>query len=432
MDWALAHFTKEIQKGFSQITLFIKLMRFLLLLFLPLFSFGATLKVGKHEQYKTIKSAIANAKNGDVVEIEKGIYREGSINISTSITLLGKNRPVIDGNFKDDVIILNANGIKISGFKIINSGKDEVKAVSAIHLNDVQRTVIEQNIFENNHFAIYNYRGYQNLIQHNKIVTKTGTSQENSGDGVHILGGVEIWVKNNFVSGHKDGIYLEKSKKCFIYRNISRGNLRYGLHFMFSNDCVYSANVFDNNNAGVAVMYAMNVGMYENKFINNWGDSVYGILLKDISYSKIKNNTFENNTTGIYADGMTKVDLYKNNFKNNGWGTKINANCMENRFIRNNFINNTFDVSTNGSVVMNEFKQNYWDKYEGYDLNKDGIGDVPYHPLSMYSVLVEQNPSVMLLFRSFFMDLLDRTEKIIPSLTPDNFVDNEPLFRRKN
>ena len=80
-------------------------------------------------------------------------------------------------------------------------------------------------------------------------------------------------------------------------------------------------------------------------------------------------------------------------------------------------------------MLMNDFKQNYWYKYDGYDLYKDKIGDVPFHPLSMYSVLAEQNPSVMLLFRTFFVDLLDKTEKVIPSLTPESFVDDEPRMK---
>ena len=236
-------------------------------------------------------------------------------------------------------------------------------------------------------------------------------------------------MKNNYISGHKDGIYLEKNVKCYVYHNLSRDNLRYGLHFMFSNDSVYTANVFDNNGAGVAVMYAMNVSMYHNKFINNWGDSVYGLLLKEISYSKIRGNVFQNNTTGIFADGATKIDFYNNQFEDNGWALKINANCMENRVFLNNFINNTFDVSTSGSVVMNDFRFNFWDKYEGYDLNKDKIGDVPFHPLSLYSVLVEQNPSIMLLFRSFLVDTLDKMEKILPTLTPESFVDENPVLK---
>jgi nitrous oxidase accessory protein len=34
----------------------------------------------------------------------------------------------------------------------------------------------------------------------------------------------------------------------------------------------------------------------------------------------------------------------------------------------------------------------------------------------------------MLLFRSFMVSLLDKSEKILPSLTPENFIDNTPLI----
>lgn len=102
---------------------------------------------------------------------------------------------------------------------------------------------------------------------------------------------------------------------------------------------------------------------------------------------------------------------------------------MDLSMINNNFLGNTFDVSTNGSLVQNTFKANYWDKYDGYDLNKDSIGDVPYRPLSLFSVIVENNPPAMLLYRSFMVSLLDKSEKILPSLTPDNFIDNNPLMK---
>jgi nitrous oxidase accessory protein len=98
---------------------------------------------------------------------------------------------------------------------------------------------------------------------------------------------------------------------------------------------------------------------------------------------------------------------------------------MDNVIGQNNFIGNTFDVSTNGSLTLNVFEGNYWDNYEGYDLDKDKTGDLPYRPLSLYSVLVEKNPA-MLLYRSFMVNLLDRSEKIIPSLTPENFIDKTP------
>lgn len=75
---------------------------------------------------------------------------------------------------------------------------------------------------------------------------------------------------------------------------------------------------------------------------------------------------------------------------------------------------------------MSRFSQNYWDKYEGYDRTKDGFGDIPYHPVSMYSMIVEQNPNALILLRSILIATLDKAEKAIPSLTPENLVDFQP------
>ena len=121
--------------------------------------------------------------------------------------------------------------------------------------------------------------------------------------------------------------------------------------------------------------------------------------------------------------------MKKNSFERNGWAMKIQASCMEITVSSNNFLGNTFDVGTNGSLVLNTFNGNYWDKYEGYDLNKNRIGDVPYRPVSMYSVIVEKNPPAMMLFRSFMTSLLDKTEKVLPSLTPENLKDIYPLMK---
>ena len=94
------------------------------------------------------------------------------------------------------------------------------------------------------------------------------------------------------------------------------------------------------------------------------------------------------------------------------------------------FIGNTFDIATNGSLVLNTFNGNYWDKYEGYDLNRDNIGDVPYHPVSMYSMIIDSNPAALMLFRSLIVSLLDKSEKILPGITPENLKDDRPLMKQ--
>jgi nitrous oxidase accessory protein len=152
--------------------------------------------------------------------------------------------------------------------------------------------------------------------------------------------------------------------------------------------------------------------------------------LKEISDGTIINNRFDENTTAIVMEGTNRLDVTTNDFKNNGWAMRITASCSDNTLHNNNFIGNTFDVATNGTMMLNRFYKNYWDKYDGYDMNKDGVGDVPYHPVSMYSMVIEENPTSVLLLRSFMVSLLDKAEKAIPSLTPENLVDEQPLMKK--
>jgi nitrous oxidase accessory protein len=176
-------------------------------------------------------------------------------------------------------------------------------------------------------------------------------------------------------------------------------------------------------------MFTHGVLMENNVFQENWGGAAYGLLLKEITDSKIINNTFEKNTIALHMEGTNRIEIQGNQFRNNGWAVRIQSSCMDNNFTFNNFFGNTFDVSTNGSLVLNKFNSNYWDKYEGYDLNKDLVGDVPFRPVSMYSMVVEQMPYSLILYRSFMVRLMDRIEKVVPSLIPEDLIDNKPSMK---
>ncbi|NIT55381.1 MAG: nitrous oxide reductase family maturation protein NosD, partial [Aliifodinibius sp.] len=63
---------------------------------------------------------------------------------------------------------------------------------------------------------------------------------------------------------------------------------------------------------------------------------------------------------------------------------------------------------------------------EGYDLNRDGVGDVPHRPVRLFSILVEKQPQSLLLLRSLLVDLLDAAEKFMPVLTPETLLDSKP------
>ena len=399
----------------------------LLCCFLGSTTYASIIHVGSQHAFKTIIPALKFAKHGDSVLVEKGFYKEGNIIIDKAIFFLGRDFPTIDGDRKFEVLSIKSNNVTVKGFKIQHSGYATLDDPGGIKIYDSHHVTIIDNLVYDNFFGIYLQYCKNCIIKNNKIIA-FGKEEQKIGNGIHCWKSDSLQIIGNYVSGNRDGIYFEFVTNSVIWRNISVHNIRYGLHFMFSNDDAYFSNIFENNGAGVAVMYTKNVVMMNNTFKDNWGDAAYGLLLKDISDAYIFNNRFINNTSAIFMDGGNRIKVEKNTFKANGWGLKIQASCMDNVIENNNFLGNTFDVSTNSTLIQNRFIANYWDKYEGYDLNKDGIGDVPYRPLSLFSVIVESNPPAMLLFRSFMVSLLDKSEKILPSLTPENFIDNTPLI----
>lgn len=384
-----------------------------------------TWHVGKNEKNTSIQSTIAKAKNGDTIVVFGGVYKEKNILIDKKIYLKGINNPILDGESKYEIISIKSNEVIIEGFKIINSGYSSLKDLGGIKIYDGKNIIVRNNSLINTFFGIYIQFGKHCKIENNTLIANR-PDEQSSGNGIHCWKSDSLLIKGNTINGHRDGIYFEFVTHSEIIENKSFHNIRYGLHFMFSHFDKYISNNFKNNGAGVAVMYSNNVIMESNSFIENWGDASYGLLLKEISDSYIGKNSFIKNTIGIYMEGCSRVQIINNELLKNGWATKLQASCMNVSIIKNNFIDNSFDIGTNGTLVMNNLQNNYWDKYEGYDINRDKIGDIPYRPVSMFSMIIENNPTATLLFRSFFSMLLDKSEKIFPSITPENLKDDHP------
>ncbi|MBK8442058.1 MAG: nitrous oxide reductase family maturation protein NosD [Sphingobacteriales bacterium] len=401
------------------------------MLTLPTLS-GAVLTVDKtapnNKVYTHLKAAIAAAQAGDTLLVKQGVYEEGNIRIEKPLCLIGENFPILEGSKKYEILSIYSDSVWIEGFKVQHSGFAALDDPGGIKTYNSHYINIIGNILYDNFFGIYIQYGTHCVVKNNEIVALGGAEQQ-IGNGIHCWKSDSLQIIGNHISGHRDGIYFEFVTQSLIWRNIVEKNLRYGLHFMFSNDDAYFSNLFRQNGAGVAVMFTKNVTMMNNTFDQNWGDAAYGLLLKEISDSYIGGNHFEQNTSGIRMEGTNRITLEKNVFSNNGWAMQIQASCMDNHVSNNNFIANTFDISTNGTLLLNTLNNNYWDKYEGYDLNKDRLGDVPFHPLSLFSIIVENQPAAMLLYRSFMISLLDKSEKMFPSLTPDHFIDKEPLMQ---
>ena len=177
-------------------------------------------------------------------------------------------------------------------------------------------------------------------------------------------------------------------------------------------------------------MFSKGIQMKQNKFFMNWGSASYGLLLKEITDGEISGNEFNQNTIGIYAESANRMMIVDNDFASNGWALKIMGSSVDNTFSRNNFINNTFDLTFYSSVSRNTYSGNYWSEYTGYDLDYDGVGDIPHRPIKLFSHVVSRVPTSIVLLRSLFVDVINFAEDVAPIFSPESLVDDSPSIQK--
>lgn len=380
--------------------------------------------------YSSVQNALDQASSNDSIFIKKGVYKEHDIMVKNkkNLYIYGEEGSVIDIDNKGYGFNFDNTSFTLKNLKVINVKRSYTTDYAAIYTFECFDFEISNIVLENAFFGMLIEKSKNGTIDNN-VISGQGERELSTGNAIHLWHSNNLHITNNEVFNMRDGIYIEFGNNCEFINNKSYQNLRYGMHFMFSNDNLYQNNLFRDNSAGVAVMFSKRIKMYDNTFEKNWGASSYGLLLKEISDAEIKHNTFKDNTTGVTADGTTRIDYKENDFINNGYAVEFIGGCYDNIFKRNNFLYNNFDLSYSGGLNDNQFDKNYWSSYTGYDLDKDGYGDVPYRPVKLFNYLVNKTPESIILLRSLFVDLINFSEKVAPVFTPKNLTDSKPLMK---
>ena len=377
----------------------------------------------------SLSQTIAQMRPHDTLVFAEGEYAlDGEITIDKPLTLLARGEVILQAAESSGIFHVKADSVTIKGFTLRNVDRSYTEDLAAIWLDGVYDFKIIDNRIENCFFAIFCTKAKFGIIRGN-VIRGNAVDEHSSANAIHLWYCGKVEIIDNLVENHRDGIYLEFTDRSCIAGNRSRNNLRYGLHFMFSNHDEYVHNVFENNGAGVAVMFSDYIVMKYNEFRKNWGGSSYGLLLKEIYDGEIAHNRFYKNTMAILAEGSTRMLYQRNDFVENGWAIKMRGSSMDNELTRNNFRGNSFSIATDKTTSTNNYHHNYWEDYEGYDLDRDGVGDVPHRPVSLFSYMTTKIDASILLLRSSFVEVLNFTEKIAPAVTPEKLVDEQPLMR---
>src|SRR5690606_34485656 len=221
---------------------------------------GQTIEVCATCEYTSIKKAIENAEAGSTILIKNGIYKEHDIAITKTLNIMGEKNAIIDGQKKGEIIRVMADNVTIDGLTLANVGTSFTTDYAALRVVKSENFLLQNLILKKLFFGIYLEKSNNGKVLNNTIIGDA-VNEYNSGNGIQLWYSKNIEVAGNTVRKVRDGMYLEFSDEINIHHNKSFDNLRYGLHFMFSNNDVYSHNIFENNGAGVAVMFSKFIKM---------------------------------------------------------------------------------------------------------------------------------------------------------------------------
>ncbi|HSR67756.1 MAG TPA: nitrous oxide reductase family maturation protein NosD [Acidobacteriota bacterium] len=412
-------------------------MKTLLTMTLALFTTLATggtsvqpVEVGPSGEFTSIQEAIEAAAPGQVISVLPGEYRENLI-VDKPVTLLGGGQAHLRGQGSGDVVLVLADGVRIEGFTISGSGNNMMVSDAGVRVKGRQAEVIGNHILDNL-FGIYLDGCRRALIEGNRIRGRAHKPLGQRGAGVHLYDAYHNLLRRNDVRQVRDGVYFDHADFNTVEDN-EFADLRYGVHYMYCSDNTFSRNVFRDSIAGVAVMYTERVRFNHNLIVNNRrGYNAFGLLLKECIDSVAESNLIVNNGRGIFLDSSHRNVFRRNLVAYNDIGLVLYASSLENRFTLNDFIDNSSTLHTVGRAKADWSPQgqgNYYSDYRGYDLDDDGVGDVPHRLQDAFEYLQGSRPLLRLYLSSAAAETLAAAERSFPLVPSSQQFDDAPRLK---
>ena len=375
----------------------------------------------------TLQSRLDAALPGATIRIGKGTYH-GDLVIRKPVHLIGEGRPLLIGSGAGTVVQIVAGGATIDGFDIDGLGGGDLgKDASGIHVAASNATVSNCRI-RNTLFGIYLRQANGSTVDHCLIRGIPGKAPGEKGSGIHVWNTDRFSLRDNEIVDVRDGFYIQSSSHGEIVRNRAR-DLRYGLHYMFSDDNVFDDNTFENGAAGTAVMYSRRIIFRRNRFLHNRGFASVGLLFKTCDDVIAEDNLIADNARGIFIEGSTRNVFRRNIIAQSDTALVVYDSCSLNRFEGNSFIGNQTPLTFVGRHTDTKFEGNYWSDNNEPDLDNDGRSDRPYRLSSVFDHLRANLTAADLLTLGAGAKAMAIAEETFPVLDPFPVVDPRPLVR---
>ncbi len=382
------------------------------------------------EAGQKLQAIVDAAQDGAVLTLADGAHR-GPVVVDRGITLQGKVTACIEGGGSGSTVTLRGKASKLLGCTIRGSGDRLDTQDSAVHVEG-EAIVVEGVRIEGALFGVLVHKSNAVVIRDNLILGNGAEAMGLRGDGIRLWETRGSEVSGNFVRDHRDVVVWYSPNNRVTGNHVER--CRYGTHYMFSHDNVVEDNVYLDDVVGIFVMYSHDLAIRRNLLARASGSAGIGLGVKESGNLRVEDNWFVQDTTGIYLDTSPLDPQHHDWFRGNvirlcDTALHLHAKTPRNDFRDNLFADNgaVIAVGGEGDALSCVFEGNYYDVYQGYDLDGDGFGDVPFELRRLSSQMESRYPDLALLHGAPVMAAVDMMSQLVPLFAPRTLMrDSRP------
>lgn len=372
---------------------------------------------------------IATAQPGDVLILEPGRH-VGPVTLDRRLTLDGRGQAIVDGGGIGSVITITASDVVVRGLQITGSGSSHQEIDSGVKLTEsATRAQVSDNRLLGNLYGVDIHGAADSLVRGNTILGRQGHRMNDRGNGVYVWNAPGARVEGNDIRHGRDGIFSNSSKGNVFSGNLFR-DLRFAVHYMYTNNSEVSENVSIGNHLGYALMFSDRIKVHGNMSL---GDRDHGLMLNYTNNSDISGNLVRGGTEKCaFIYNAHRNLIYGNRFEGCEIGIHFTAGSERNAVTENAFINNRTQVKYVGTRDVEwsfDGRGNFWSDHPAFDLNGDGIADSRYRPNDLMDHILWSQPAARLLLGSPAVQLVRWSQSSFPAMLPGGVLDSFPLMQ---
>ena len=385
-------------------------------------------------QANPLQKAIDTATPCSTLKLPAGTYK-GNITVNKPLTIIGKEKGVIiQGSGDGSVITITSSHVSIKNLTIRGSGSRMDRIDSGISVKKAKNCEINSCKIIDCLYGI-DMDMLSNSIISNNYITSKNFDLALRGNALKMYYSNSNLIENNMIENTRD-VTLNYSNNNIFKANIFKNN-RFATHISLSHNNTFDKNIYLYNSVSIMVMGAKDMKVLNNTIKSSKGAAGIGVVITGVSNFVFEHNILKFNAKAIYIDGQEKAKGMKryinhNEISYNGEALHFHASIKDNTITHNRIFGNIDDVvkDVEGNFApSNIVEYNYWDRYAGFDRDRDNIGDNSHQIYQYADQLWHYNNKVKFFYGSPIMSLMNFLSNLAPFVEPNLIMeDAKPIF----